>query len=62
MTDKINNLETHIKNKNTKNLYAGINEFKKGYKPGTNLVKDEKFDLFEVSHNIFIELLLSAIA
>lgn len=45
LTDKINNLETNIKNKNTKYLHAGINEFKKCYKPETNLVKDEEFDL-----------------
>lgn len=52
LSDKINNLETNIKTKNTKNLYAGIDEFKKGYQPGTNSVEDEKFDLLEVSHNI----------
>lgn len=50
LTDKINNLE--IKTKNTWNLYTGINEFKKDYQPGTNSVKYEKVDLFEVSHNI----------
>jgi hypothetical protein len=28
-------------NKNIRNLYRGINEFKKGYQPRTNLDKDE---------------------
>jgi hypothetical protein len=28
---KINELETNNKNKNIRNLYRGINEFKKGY-------------------------------
>lgn len=45
LIDKSNNLETNIKNKNTKNLHAGINEFKKCYEPETNLVKVKEFDL-----------------
>jgi hypothetical protein len=34
MKDKIDELATNSKNKNIRNLYRGINEFKKG----TNLV------------------------
>jgi hypothetical protein len=34
----------HSKNKNTRDLHEGINEFKKGYQPRTNLVKDESSD------------------
>jgi hypothetical protein len=30
----------------------GISEFKKGYQPGTNIVKDEKGDLVTDSHSI----------
>jgi len=30
---------------NTSDLYRDINEFKKGYQPITNLVKDENGDL-----------------
>jgi len=30
-------------------LYRGINDFKEGYRPGTNIVKDEKGDLVTVS-------------
>jgi hypothetical protein len=33
-------------------LYRDINEFKKGYQPRTNLVKDEGGDLFEDPHKI----------
>jgi hypothetical protein len=43
--DKINETETDSKNKNIRGLYRGINEFKKGYQPRTNLVKDESGDL-----------------
>jgi len=32
--------------------YRGINEFKKGYQPRTNLVKDENGDLLADSHSI----------
>jgi hypothetical protein len=31
-------------------LYGGINEFKKGYQPRSNLVKDENGDLFAYSN------------
>jgi hypothetical protein len=40
------------KNKNVRDLYRGIHEFKKGYQPRNNLVKDEKGDLLVDSHNI----------
>jgi len=33
-------------------LYRGINDFKKGYQPKTNIVKDEKGDLVADSHSI----------
>jgi hypothetical protein len=45
LKDKINELETNSKHKNIRDLYRGITEFKKGYQPKTNLVKDEKGDL-----------------
>jgi hypothetical protein len=50
--DKINGLESNSKNKNIRDLYRGITEFKKGYKPRTNLVKDEKGDLLADSDKI----------
>jgi hypothetical protein len=33
-------------------LYGGINDFKKGYQPRTNIVKDEKGDLVAESHSL----------
>ena len=33
-------------------LYSGINDFKKGYHPRTNVVKDMKCDLVADSHSI----------
>jgi hypothetical protein len=33
-------------------LYRGINDFKKGYQPRTNIVKDDKGDLVADSHSI----------
>jgi hypothetical protein len=42
---KINELPTHSENKNIRDLYRGINEFKKGYQPRTNWLKDENDDL-----------------
>jgi hypothetical protein len=47
---KTNELETNNKNKNIRDLYRGINDFKKGYQPRTNVVKDEKGDLVAGSH------------
>jgi hypothetical protein len=38
-------LETNSKNMNIRELYRGINYFKKSYKPRTNIPKDEKCDL-----------------
>jgi hypothetical protein len=62
--DKINDLESNSKNKNITDLHRGINEFKKVYRPRTNLVKDEKSDLLVDPHktvnrwmNYFCQLL-----
>jgi hypothetical protein len=41
---KIEELETNSKMKNIRVLYRGISDFKKGYQPRTNIVKDEKGD------------------
>ena len=49
---KIEELETNSKIKNIRDLYRGINDFKKGYKPRTNIVKDEKGDLVTESYSI----------
>jgi hypothetical protein len=52
LKNKINELETNSKNKNIRHLYRGINEFKKGYHPRTNMVKAENDDLLADSHSI----------
>jgi hypothetical protein len=52
LKDKINELESNSKNKNIRDLYRGINEFKKSYQPRTNLVKEERGDLLVDPHNI----------
>jgi hypothetical protein len=64
LKDKIHDLESNSKNKKNRDQYRGINVFKKGYQPGTNLVKDERGDLFSDPHknlnrwkNYFCELL-----
>jgi len=49
---KIEELETNSKIKNIMDLYRGIIEFKKGYQPRTNIVKDDKGDLVSDSHII----------
>jgi hypothetical protein len=50
LKDKIYELATNSKN-NIRDLYRGINEFKRGYQPRNNLVKYENGDLVD-SHNI----------
>ena len=49
---KIENLETNSKIKNIRDLYRGINDFKKGYRPRSNVVKNEKVDLVADSYSI----------
>jgi len=45
---KIEELETNSKIKNIRDLYRGITDFKKGYQPRPNIVKDEKIDLISL--------------
>jgi hypothetical protein len=52
LKDKMNELESNSKNKNIRDLYRGINEFKKGYQPRTNLVKEDRGDLLADPHKI----------
>jgi hypothetical protein len=44
------------KKKNTRDMYRGLNEFKKGYQRRRKLVKDENGDMLADSHNILIRL------
>jgi len=45
-------LETDSKIKNIRDLYRGINDFKKDYQPRTYIIKDEKGNLVADSHSI----------
>jgi hypothetical protein len=51
LKDKMKELATNSKNKNIRNLYRGINQFKRRYQPRNNLVKDENGDFHADSHN-----------
>jgi hypothetical protein len=48
LKDKITETELNSKTKNIRDLYRGITNFKKGYQPKTNLVKDERGDLLQI--------------
>jgi hypothetical protein len=50
--EKIDELATNSNSKNIRDLYRGENDFKRGNKPRSNLVKDENGDLLADSHNI----------
>jgi hypothetical protein len=56
LKDKINQLATNSKNKNIRDLYRRINEFKRGYQPRNNLRKDKNGDLLADSHSILNRL------
>ncbi|KAJ4447933.1 hypothetical protein ANN_09942 [Periplaneta americana] len=45
LKEKLNEVETNSKNKNIRDLYKGIKEFKNGYQPRVNVIKDENGDL-----------------
>jgi hypothetical protein len=49
LKDKIKELATNSKNNNIRDIYRGINEFRRRYQPRSNLVKD---DVLADSHNI----------
>jgi hypothetical protein len=51
---KIDELETNSKAKNIRDLYRGINEFKKGYQPRNNIVQGEKGDLVTDCNSVWL--------
>jgi hypothetical protein len=53
LKDETKELAANCKNKNIRDLCRGINECKRCYQPGNNLVKDENGDLLADSHIIF---------
>jgi hypothetical protein len=52
LRDKIDELAMNNKNKNIRDLFRGINKFKKDYHSRSNLVKDENGDLLADTHEI----------
>ena len=51
MKAKIGKLKTNRKIKIVRDMYRGISNFKKGYQPRTNIVKDEKGNLVTDCHS-----------
>ena len=51
---EIDERETNGKIKNIRDMNRGISDFKKGYQPRTNIVKDEKGDLVAESKSIMV--------
>ena len=49
---KIEEFETNSKVNNVRDLYRGINDFKKGYQPRIIIVKDEEGELVADPHSI----------
>jgi hypothetical protein len=49
---KISELETNNRDKNIRHLYRGINEFKKGYQPRINIIKDQNGNLLADPSNV----------
>jgi hypothetical protein len=45
LKDKINDLENNNKNKDIRDFYRSINEFKEEYQPEINIIKDENGNL-----------------
>jgi hypothetical protein len=52
LKDKIKEPAMNSKNRNIRDLYRGMNEFRRGYQPRNNLVTNENGDLFADFHNI----------
>jgi hypothetical protein len=48
----VEELESKCKIQNIRYLYRGISDFKKGYQPRTDIVKDDIGDLFADCHSI----------
>ncbi|KAJ4441755.1 hypothetical protein ANN_11613 [Periplaneta americana] len=52
LKEKLNEVETNSKNENIRDLYKDIKEFKNGYQPRVNVIKDENGDLLADSPSI----------
>jgi hypothetical protein len=50
---KISEFAMNTKNKSIRDMYGGINEFKRNYQPRNNLVRDENGDLLaDLNNNV----------
>jgi len=54
LRNKIEELLTNSRIQNIRDLYRGINDFKKGYQPRCNTVKNEKSDWVTDTHSIVV--------
>jgi hypothetical protein len=52
LKEKINELKSNSNDENIREVYRGINKFKKCYQPRTNFVKNERGDLNVGPHKI----------
>ena len=52
LKNRINELEENSKDKNIRDLYKGIREFKRGYQPQMNVMKDKNGDCIADSQGI----------
>ena len=52
LKSKMEEHETNSKIINSRNLYGGISDCKKGYHPRTNIVNEGRGDLFTGSHSM----------
>ncbi|KAJ4436047.1 hypothetical protein ANN_18674 [Periplaneta americana] len=52
LKEKLNEVETNSKNKNIRDLYKGIKEFKNVYQASINVIRDENGDLLADAHSI----------
>ena len=49
---KLSEIDTNSKNKNIRDLYKGIKDFKKGYQAMVNVIKNENEELLADSNSI----------
>jgi hypothetical protein len=54
LKEKINELASNSKNKNTGDLKRGIDKFKRAYQPRTNMVMDEMVICLQIPTTFFI--------
>ena len=53
MKGKLSEIDNNSENKNIRDLYKGIKDFKKGYQARVNVIKNENQELLTDSNSIF---------